>query len=230
MTQFRMRNLEESIVYEDCDMIVINKPAGMAVQSARFGQMDLESAVKNYLSEKNSAGPQGIPYLGSVHRLDQPVEGLVIFGKTKRAARDLSRQITDGTLEKYYLAVAETDHVPGEGMLEDYLVKDGRENRSRVVEQSEKNAKRGILHYRLIEQRGRRALVEIRLLTGRHHQIRVQMAHAGMPLAGDPKYNIGAGNETLALCAYKLEFTHPATGKKMSFQIPEEDLERYYKE
>ena len=77
-----------------------------------------------------------------------------------------------------------------------------------------KKCETGILHYRLIEQRGLRALVEIRLLTGGHHQIRVQMAHAGMPLAGDPKYNAGAENETLALCAYKLRFTHPATVKK----------------
>ncbi|MCH1982109.1 RluA family pseudouridine synthase [Ruminococcus sp. OA3] len=230
MAQFRMRDLEENIVYEDREMIVINKLAGVAVQSARFGQMDLESAVKNYLSEKNSGGPNEIPYLGIIHRLDQPVEGLVIFGKTKKAAKDLSRQITDGTLEKYYLTVVENDNVSKEGILEHYLVKDGRENRSRAADQPEKNAKRGILHYRLIEQRNLRALVEIRLLTGRHHQIRVQMSYAGMPLAGDQKYNARAGSEPLALCAYKLQCTHPATGKRMSFQIPREDLDRYYKE
>ena len=228
--QYRMKNLKENIIYEDSEILVMSKPAGIAVQSARFGQMDLESAVKNYLAEKNSGAPHKIPYLGMIHRLDQPVEGLIIFGKTKKAAKELSRQITDGTFEKYYLAVVEGENVPEEGTLEHYLEKCGRENCTRVVEQSEKNAKRAILHYRLIEQHGSRALVEIRLVTGRHHQIRVQMSCEGMPLAGDKKYNAGAGEEPLALCAYKLQCIHPSTGKRICFQIPKEKLKRYYQD
>lgn len=230
MMQPKIRNLENNIIYEDSEMIVVRKPSGIAVQSARFGQMDLESALKNYLVRQQHTGEDGIPYLGVVHRLDQPVEGLVIFGKTKEAARGLSRQLTEGTMDKYYLAIVESQDVPEEGTLEHYLVKDGKGNYSRVAERTEKNAKRALLNYRLLEQKKNRALVEIKLLTGRHHQIRVQMAYAGMPLAGDKKYNVKAEDEALALCAYKLQCMHPVTGNRLSFQIPKNELGGYYRD
>ena len=215
--------INENILYEDKEILVCRKPSGMPVQAARIGTMDMESALKNYLAQKT---PGKIPYLAVVHRLDQPVEGVLVFAKTQGAAGNLSKQIMAGGAGKYYLAV--TEGVPGkqEGIFIDYLKKNGKANMSQAVPENTPGAKKAILHYRVLDQKemnGKsRALLKIKLETGRHHQIRVQMAHAGMPLAGDRKYGsdtgIPIGTGGLALCAASLTFTHPAFGKVMKFQ------------
>ncbi|MGI6070107.1 MAG: RluA family pseudouridine synthase [Blautia sp.] len=207
------------ILYEDPQILVCHKPPGLAVQSARMGSMDLESVLKNYLAAKGSGR---IPYLGVVHRLDQPVEGLVVFAKTPAAAKSLSAQAAGDGMKKYYLAVSA--HIPEkkEGVLEHMLFKDGRSHMARVAAPEEKGAKRAVLFYRLLKEVKGLGLFEIRLETGRFHQIRVQMAAAGMPLAGDKKYNLGEcekGWQELGLCAYRLQFTHPKTKKSMKFEI-----------
>ncbi|MDD3339948.1 MAG: RluA family pseudouridine synthase [Lachnospiraceae bacterium] len=212
-------NIEDYILYEDKEIIGCQKPAGMAVQTARMGQMDMESALKNYLAQRTGDGRA--PYLGIIHRLDQPVAGVLVFAKTPQAAKELSRQITDHTMEKYYHAVI-CGHAPQkEGTLVDYLLKDGRTNTSKVVPKGTKGAKEAVLHYRVCEERDAqgREILEIHLITGRHHQIRVQLSHAGIPLVGDYKYNpvqtAEGPRESMGLEAFRLEFTHPKTKKRI---------------
>lgn len=206
------------ILYEDEAIIVCVKESGVATQTKQIGQKDMESMLRTYRMQKGEPS-----YIGVVHRLDQPVSGVMVFAKTKEAAADLSRQIATKAADKYYYAV--TDGVPDKkkGTLEDYLLRDGRANLSKAVSGKTAGAKRAELSYEVLEQNAGNALVRIKLATGRHHQIRVQMAHAGCPLVGDRKYNfkenMKPGNGQLALCSYKLAFVHPTTKKKLEFEI-----------
>lgn len=263
----RMKFLDEKdILLEDEEVLAVYKRAGTAVQHAGAGTMDLEHMVMNYLAEKKRTGEpgggreggrdRGIPYAAAVHRLDQPVEGIVLFAKTPAAAGRLGAQIQQGAMKKEYLAVVEVPvqeadpqegntkegnikegntkkgnakkenaqkgtALEGKGHLEDYLLRDGRSNRSRVVPKGTPGAKRAELQYELLERSadGKRGLVRIRLMTGRHHQIRVQFAHAGMPLCGDRKYKEDCREEALALCACGLQFAHPRSGQKCAVRI-----------
>ena len=215
-----MRNWsDEDILYEDKQILVCRKHAGMAVQSARIGQMDMESALKNYLKGG---------FVGIVQRLDQPVEGVLVFGKSSKATAALNRQQQDGRMKKKYLAAFTGN--PREGnKLEDILVKDSKTNMSRVVPEGTPQGKRSVLYYKILKVTGTVGLAEITLQTGRHHQIRVQMSHHGMPLWADGKYNPHLSEEekgqNIGLCAYNLEFEHPVTGKNLKFQIePEGDI------
>lgn len=204
------------MIYEDPYIIVYRKPAGLAVQNASLGKKDLESILKTRIFEKEG---KANPYLGVIHRLDQPVQGLVVFAKDPKSAASLSRQVQDGRMKKYYMAV--TDKIPEkkEGRLIHYLKKNGRTNLSEVVEEHTAGAKRAELFYRVKKENGTHALVEIELFTGRHHQIRVQMAANHTPLWGDQKYNKEANRgEQIALCACRLELEHPKSGKRMTFQ------------
>ena len=196
--------MQPAIIYEDEDIIVCKKPAGVATQTRRIGQADMESLLKNYRASKGE-----LPYIGVVHRLDQPVEGIMVFAKNKEAAADLSRQIKTKLADKYYYAM--TDGVPEKkkGTLEDELLQNGKTNTSEVVERGTPQAKHAVLR--------------IKLDTGRHHQIRVQLAHAGMPIVGDKKYNfkenIAPSGGQLALCSFKIAFRHPKTHRKLEFEI-----------
>lgn len=237
-------DIETLIIYEDLHIIVCHKPAGIPVQSARIGTVDMASLLKNHLAHaalKSPGAPRGrdrAPYLAVIHRLDQPVEGLLVFAKTPAAARDLNRQLTSSGFGKYYRAIVVGVPDPSEGTLEDYMVKDGRANLSRICTRETPGAKPARLHYRVEaidkESQPVTSLVKIRLDTGRHHQIRVQMAHLGCPLVGDRKYRkLPAGTPAsgsliresspaaLKLCAYRLEFRHPADGKEMRFELPD---------
>lgn len=204
------------IIYEDDSLIVCEKPAGVATQTKRLGQQDMESLLRNYRAGK---GEQ--PYIGVVHRLDQPVAGVMVFAKTKEAAAALSRQVQSKAADKYYYAM--TDGVPEEscGSLEDELLHDGKTNITRVVSTGTKGAKHARLSYEVTESNGERAILRVQLDTGRPHQIRVQLANAGYPIVGDRKYNPKeSGREAgLKLCSYKIGFTHPVTKKKMKFEI-----------
>ena len=207
-----------NILYEDEEVIVCEKPAGVAAQTRRLGQADMESLLKNYRAGK---GEQ--PYIGVVHRLDQPVRGVMVFAKTKEAAADLSRQVQTKMADKFYYAV--TDGVPEQkkGTLEDYLLRDGKTNTSKVVSKSTEGAKSARLDYEVTAQNKTNAILRIRLDTGRHHQIRVQLAHAGTPIVGDTKYGEGTvpekRGEQLCLCSYRTSFIHPRTKKRMEFQV-----------
>ena len=153
--------------------------------------------------------------------------GILVFGKTKEAAASLSRQIAEGKLHKYYYAVIYGRPEKEKGTLCDYLYKDGKTNMSRIVAEDFPQAKKARLSYRCVntlmalEMQEEISLMEIELFTGRHHQIRVQMAHMGHPLIGDRKYNLtGTSSPKLLLCAFRLSFRHPVTGKKMEFILP----------
>ena len=252
------------IEYEDKDIIVVYKEAGLPVQSGRTSASDLVSMLKNHLaqeeqmsrkdsgirdrdrsSDRQPAGKHAEPYLGIVHRLDQPVEGLLVFAKTPKAAADLSRQAaakgdatgkaagnkagTSTVMEKVYIAAADlsADAFPlalegrkREVTLTDWILRDYSDNTAHVVEEGAKDAKRAELTFQTLEIKGAKALLEIRLHTGRHHQIRVQMAHAGMPLAGDRKYGDRLTEEKkLCLCAARLGLRHPGSGKWMEFRV-----------
>lgn len=221
---------KEDILIEDEEILVVHKHVGIAVQSARFGQMDLEHELLNYLAASQGQRGRQMPYLAVIHRLDQPVEGILVFGKKPQAARKLNEAMQKDRMEKIYLAVTDGKPERMEGKLVDYLKKDGKTNRSEVVSKDTPGAKRAELSFRVLETsqgpEGTRSLVQIRLKTGRHHQIRVQMAHAGMPLCGDSKYHPAAGSERgddgLALCACSLSFAHPRNGKQLQFQVTPE--------
>lgn len=225
----KMELKNNHILYEDKEIIVCHKKAGIAVQTARLGEPDLETALKNYLKTS---------YVAVVHRLDQPVEGILVFAKTKGAAAELSRQNKGQMMNKKYYAVAlmeKTDLTGGEHVLVNYLQKDSKGNISRIVEPDKKEGKRSELSYEIIRSKGalqldgnqETALIRVLLKTGRHHQIRIQMANAGMPLLGDGKYGSEKSKtysrkeniKNVALCAYSLGFYHPSTGKKMEFKI-----------
>lgn len=211
----RILDVKPYIQYEDKDILVCYKPAGLAVQSARMGQMDLESLLKNYEASQN---PGQVPFVGVVHRLDQPVEGLLAFGKNRKATAKLNQSLVQEGLGKKYLVVVH-GIVQENGHLEDYLKKDARQNASFVVEAGTPQSKKAVLDYCPLKIKDSMTLVEIEIDTGRHHQIRVQMSHAGMPLAGDKKYGREDGVDCVALCAHKIVFPHPITGKKMKFEI-----------
>ena len=214
--------MDKMIVYEDNVLLVAHKPVGIATETARVGQADLVSELKNYRKRKGED-----TYIGVVHRLDQPVEGLLVFAKNEKTARKLSDGLQRGTLTKKYAAlVAGVPQTP-EGELTDYLLKDGRTNLSKVVSKETKGAKEASLYWRILQHNDVVSLLEIELYTGRHHQIRAQMAHAGFPLLGDFKYGSAASRElsknaavnSTALLAYEIRLTHPVTGKEMDFSL-----------
>lgn len=210
------------IIYEDHDIIVCQKPAGFATQTKRLGQQDMESFLKNYRAKKKEP-----PYIGVVHRLDQPVEGVMVFAKNQKAAASLSKQVQDRVIGKYYYAISANMPSEKEGVLEDELFTDKKSNFTQVVDSSAKgsvtdypkNVKKAKLEYRVKDIKEEKTLFDIKLHTGRQHQIRVQMAHMGCPLIGDSKYGSSDAGKGLALCSYRLEFVHPTTGKKMDYEI-----------
>lgn len=223
--------MQTKIIYEDEHVLVCHKPAGLATQSGRVGQPDVESELKKYLNRPGEAKRESKaqpPYLGVVHRLDQPVEGLLVFAKTKKVAAHLTKQLSEGSLNKQYYAMVCGQPVKEDGELVDYLVKDG--NVARVVTGQTEGAKKAVLRYKVVE--GAQvptnvAILDIRIETGRFHQIRVQMSHAGMPLLGDSKYGTQEsatlsrqlGIRNVALCAYAVEFMHPVNGNRLGFNI-----------
>lgn len=221
------------IIYEDRDVIVVEKPVGMESQSSRKFEPDMVSEIKKYLSTNISTKPQSLStksrelYVGVIHRLDKPVGGVMVYAKNKKAAAALSKQAADGTMKKIYKAVVCGKLVDTVGNYVDYLLKDGKNNCSQVVDKGRAGCKKAELNYRVLsvlEKAEPLSLVEVELVTGRHHQIRVQFAAHETPLWGDNKYNPRWNGDlpdrrsgSLALAAVSLSFYHPVTGKWMEF-------------
>lgn len=223
--------MKVEILHEDADMIVCVKPYGMPVQGDKSRDMDLLSFLKNRIFEEEELEED--PYLAMVHRLDRPVGGIMVFAKNQKAAACLSDQVQDGTMAKFYQAIL-TGELPDEcGILEDYLVKDGKTNTSKIVKKGTKGAKKAQLEYEVLDvfetDQGVLSYVLIQLITGRHHQIRVQMAGRGAGIYGDTKYNplfekTKKKYQQIALFATRLEFEHPVSGEHMIFKCePEGD-------
>lgn len=208
--------MELNIIYNDKSIAIIEKPAGVPSQPDKTGSEDLLSAVE-----------KEFVYAGLVHRLDRPVGGLMVFALNKRAESFLAKQMNGGDFGKNYAAVCCGVPEKESGTMTDWLVKNQRLNMSTVSNKGNKNAKEAILEYRLIktiddDKFGTLSLLDIKLHTGRHHQIRVQMSHAGIPLWGDTKYNPdfkrGYFNISPALYSKRLEFIHPDTSKRVVFE------------
>lgn len=200
-----------NIIEETDEYIVVYKPAGLSVQSKRLTEKTLETAIR--------ADNRHIKYLTAVNRLDQPVEGLVLLAKSSESAAELTKQISDHSVKKEYLAVVEGMPQSREGVLEDYLLRNGASNTSSVVQSGTRGAKKARLSYICEKRMGKYSLLRINLYTGRHHQIRVQLANAGMPILGDRKYNKSNNDIAFpALCACCLEFTDPKGKKRLHYE------------
>ncbi len=208
--------------YEDQDLIVVEKPAGISSQAQASYREDMVSLLtKHLLASSNTSKP----YLAVVHRLDQPVRGIMVFAKNKKTAASLSSQVqhnSSPSMEKIYRAtVAGSLPLSSWQSLSDYIFFDKKNKISKVVEKDHKDAKLALLSYRCLANRdsawGPVSDLEIQLKTGRHHQIRLQLSHLGHPIIGDTRY--GTIRAPLQLVAYKLSFIHPRTGKLMTFQL-----------
>ncbi len=202
-----------NIIYEDNHLLVVQKPANIPVQADSSKDKDLLTLLKEYIKEKYHK--PGSVYLGLVHRLDRPVGGLMVFAKTSKAAARLSKQIKDKEFQKTYIAVVE-GKPEKEGTLKDKLEKDSKTNITKVSP----NGKEAILNYKTLKTKDNLSLVKINLITGRPHQIRVQFSSRNFPLYGDQKYNPNTPKDQIALFAQKLEFIHPTTKEKLSFELP----------
>lgn len=212
-----------NILYEDNDLLVVEKPPGMESQSVRSFEPDMVSEVKKHINTVTHKNQE--PYVGVIHRLDKPVGGVMVYAKNKDSANALSKQVSEHQMEKLYCAVVCGKPVENFGTWVDYLWKDPKSNCSKIVDKGITGAKPAKLSYRLtgtLTEEGKQlSLMEIRLYSGRHHQIRVQMAGHGLPLWGDRKYNPlfqnYTGKENVALWAHSLTFFHPSAQEKMTF-------------
>ncbi|MEY8506639.1 RluA family pseudouridine synthase [Lachnospiraceae bacterium 42-17] len=223
--------------HEDEHIFVCLKPPQIATQCSKVGSPDMVSLIKNYLFTSHNLSKE--PYLAVIHRLDQPVSGIIVFAKTPFAAKELNKQLQTRGFGKYYRALVDGTPAKPEGVLENYLVKDSRTNISMICSPDTPGAKFARLSYKTVKKGqgifnlGRSIFnfttspteVEVCLDTGRHHQIRVQLAGYGCPIIGDTKYNPTASRakqwQNICLCAYRLEFCHPKTREPMHFEIPD---------
>lgn len=209
--------MSTKILYEDNHLLVVVKPPDIPVQEDISGALDLLSLLKEEIKVKYNK--PGNVFLGLVHRLDRPVGGVMVFAKTSKAASRLSSQIREHTMDKTYLCVVKGCPEALKGRLTDYLLKNTQNNTVKVVSSDTPQAKEAILEYEVLQQIQGLSLVKILLITGRSHQIRVQMAQNGTPLFGDVKYGYKGDKSdvTLALWAYQLEIEHPIKKERMLF-------------
>ncbi|MDL2227791.1 RluA family pseudouridine synthase [Odoribacter sp. OttesenSCG-928-L07] len=208
------------IIYEDNHLLVVNKLPGEIVQSDKTGDLSMIDDLKNYLREKYNK--PGNIYLTAVHRIDRPVSGAIIFAKTSKAAARMSKIIQSRDFHKYYLALTCAKPHPLSGNIKNYLLKNEKQNKSYIVDKSVKNAQEAELNYQYVKSTERYHLIEVELLTGRHHQIRVQLASVGAIIKGDLKYGAARSNPDGSIClhAHKLIFAHPVKDEEMTIIAP----------
>lgn len=208
------------ILYEDNHIIVVFKPAGILSQADKSGDVDMLTIIKSYLKEKYNK--PGNVYLGLVHRLDRPVSGIMVFAKTSKAASRLSEEIRNNKMHKKYLAIIHGYLDVKEGTLVNKIEK--LDNKKVLIDTPK--GKEAVLNYKVIKEKNNLSLVDINLVTGRYHQIRLQFASINHPLYGDYLYNKKDTNK-LALVCYSLSFVHPTTKKNMNFNL--KNIENYIK-
>jgi len=209
-----------TIIYEDNHLIVVNKSPSEIVQGDKTGDAPLSDAVKSYIKERYNK--PGAVFLGVVHRLDRPVSGLVIFAKTSKALTRMNEMLRNNEIKKYYWAITCQHPHPEEATLTNHLEKNEKLNKSFVVAEQSKRAKKAELAYRLLAASDNYFLVEVELFTGRHHQIRVQLAHIGCPVKGDLKYGAPTSNKdaSISLHARKVSFVHPVSKELLTLEAP----------
>lgn len=208
------------VLYEDNHIIIVNKESGEIVQGDKTGDVPLSDIVKQYIKETHAK--PGAVFLGVVHRLDRPVSGVVVFAKTSKALTRLNNMFRDGEIHKTYWALCSNRPEKIEGELDNWLVRNEKQNKSYVYDKEKPNAKRACLHYQVIGATDRYTLIEVHLMTGRHHQIRSQLAHIGCPIKGDLKYGAKRSNPdgSISLLARRVEFIHPVSKEKIIVEAP----------
>ncbi len=213
-------NISDSVLYEDNHLIVINKPAGALVQGDKTGDLPISDDVKAYI--KNKYNKPGDVFLGTVHRLDRPTSGLVLFARTSKALTRMNALFKSGDIQKTYWAITEKSTTTATGKLIDFLQKTERNNKSHVVSENTAGAKKAELDYALKGKGDRYSFIEINPMTGRHHQIRVQLSHMGCIIKGDLKYGAKRSNKDGSIClhARKLSFVHPVKKETVEIVAP----------
>lgn len=207
-------------LYEDNHIIIVSKRSGEIVQGDKTGDEPLSETVKQYIKEKHHK--PGNVFLGVVHRLDRPVWGLVVFAKTSKALTRLNKMFKDGQVHKTYWAITKNAPPAEEGVLTDWLLRNERQNKSYAHPQEVPNAKKAVLKYRVIAHSDRYHLIEVNLLTGRHHQIRCQLANMGCAIKGDLKYGAPRSNPdgSISLLARRITFVHPVSKENIVVEAP----------
>ncbi|MDY3841431.1 MAG: RluA family pseudouridine synthase [Prevotella sp.] len=211
------------VVYEDNHIIIVNKRSGEIVQGDNTGDEPLSETVKAYIKE--AYHKPGNVFLGVVHRLDRPVSGLVVFARTSKALSRLNEMFRVGDVHKTYWAIVKDKPAVEEGTLTHWLVRNEKQNKSYAYDREVPRSKKAVLHYRLIGCTDRYSLLEIQLMTGRHHQIRCQLARMGCPIKGDLKYGAPRSNPdgSISLLARKVELVHPVSKEPVSVVAPVPD-------
>lgn len=209
-----------TVVYEDNHLIIVNKTASEIVQGDKTGDTPLSETVKQYIKEKYAK--PGKVFLGVVHRLDRPVSGLVVFAKTSKALARLNEMFRNSEVKKTYWAIVKQRPPQDEGELVNYLVRNEKQNKSYAYDKEVKNSKKAVLHYRLIGHSQNYFLLEVDLKTGRHHQIRCQLAKMGCPIKGDLKYGFARSNPDGSIClhAHRVKFVHPVSKELIDVTAP----------
>ncbi len=208
------------VVYEDNHIIVVNKTASEIVQGDKTGDVPLSDMVKQYLKEKYQK--PGNVFVGVTHRLDRPVSGLVIFAKTSKALSRLNEMFKNSEIKKTYWAIVKECPKQEEAELTHYLVRNEKQNKSYAYAEEVKNSKKAVLHYKLIARSDNYYLLEVDLKTGRHHQIRCQLAKMGSPIKGDLKYGAPRSNPDGSIClhARSVKFIHPVSKEWIELEAP----------
>ena len=208
------------VVYEDNHIIIVNKQSGEIVQGDKTGDRPLSDTVKDYIKEKYQK--PGAVFLGVVHRLDRPVSGLVVFARTSKALTRLNKMFAEGEVHKTYWALVKNAPQETEATLTHWLVRNEKQNKSYAYATEKPNAKKAILKYRLIGKSDNYSLLEVQLMTGRHHQIRCQLAAMGCPIKGDLKYGAPRSNPdgSISLLSRKMEFIHPVSKERITVEAP----------
>ncbi|TMM32213.1 RNA pseudouridine synthase [Polaribacter aestuariivivens] len=216
--QSNKENLE--VLFEDNHIIIVNKKAGDIIQGDKTGDKPLSDVVKEYVKEKYNK--PGNVFIGTVHRLDRPTSGIVIFARTSKALERLNKMLRDKTINKTYWALVKNTPKKTADTLINFLKKDTKKNKSFVYKKEIEGSKKAILHYKLIKKLDNYSLLEIDLETGRHHQIRTQLANIGSTIKGDLKYGADRSNKdgSISLHARKIEFIHPVSKEKILITSP----------
>lgn len=209
-----------NVVYEDNHIIIVNKKSGEIVQGDKTGDKPLSDIVKEYIKE--AYAKPGNVFLGVVHRLDRPVSGLVVFARTSKALSRLNDMFRTGDVHKTYWALTKNRPLQSEGTIESWLVRNEKQNKCYSYDHEKPGAKKAILKYKVIGASDNYTLIEVKLLTGRHHQIRCQLASIGCPIKGDLKYGAKRSNPdgSISLLARRVEFTHPVSKQPICVEAP----------
>lgn len=220
------------VVYEDNHIIIVNKQSGEIVQGDKTGDRPLSDTVKDYIKEKYQK--PGAVFLGVVHRLDRPVSGLVVFARTSKALTRLNKMFAEGEVHKTYWALVKNAPQETEATLTHWLVRNEKQNKSYAYATEKPNSKKAILKYCLIGKSDNYSLLEVQLMTGRHHQIRCQLAAMGCPIKGDLKYGAPRSNPdgSISLLSRKMEFIHPVSKERITVEapIPDDPLWQAFKQ